>query len=241
MAQRRYDHEQWARQQHRADERRQRAEVAAQKAAEREQKQAAVEAGRVRAEQLNRAAADTLARLGSILHRGLGRTAVVDVAGLMRHDPPPQLDLGARGTPVPPPVWEDYAPPEPGALGGMLGGRARYERRVVEACAEFDHARRRHVDDEAARQRWVRDETARHHAVVQRHQAAFDQHNRQVAAMQAALAARDREGVEAYLERALARTPSTRRLLHGAGAAGRRRDNPVRALPQREFQAARGR
>lgn len=207
MAQRRYDHEQWARQQHREEERRQRAELAAQKASEREQRQAMIEAGRAEAEQLNRTVADTLARLGSILHRGLGRRAAVDVTELMRRDPPPPLDLGARGAPAPPPVWEDYAPVEPGAISGMFGGRARHERRVAEARAEFDHARRRYADGEAVRQQWVSEETARHETVVRRHRALVDQHNQRIAALQAGLTARDRESVEAYLERALARTP----------------------------------
>ena len=207
MAQRRYDHEQWARQQFREEQRQQRADLAAQKASERERKQAAAEAGKAHAAQLNRAAASTLTRLTSILHGGLGRSAAIDIASLERRDPPPQLRLGPQASPAPPPVWHDFAPAEPGALSGLFGGRARRERRVSEARAEFEHAQRQYEADEVARQAWVREQTAQHQTVVREHQAAVEQHNQQIAAMRARLTSRDRESVEAYLEMALARTP----------------------------------
>lgn len=53
VAQRRYDHERWARQQAREEQRQRRADLAAQKAVEREHKQEAIEAGRAQAEQHN--------------------------------------------------------------------------------------------------------------------------------------------------------------------------------------------
>jgi len=80
VAQRRYDHEQWARQQAREEQRHKRADLAAQKAAERERKQAAIEAGRAQAEQRNQSNADKLLRLTSILQRGLDRRAAIDLA-----------------------------------------------------------------------------------------------------------------------------------------------------------------
>ena len=54
---------------------RERADLAAQKAVERERKQEAIEAGRAHAEQHNRSNADKLLRLTTILHRGLDRRA----------------------------------------------------------------------------------------------------------------------------------------------------------------------
>jgi restriction system protein len=207
VAQRRYDHDQWARQQAREEERRLRAEAASEKTAERERRQAALAAGKARAEQLNQVAGHTLARLTSILQRGLARPARVDLDSVIRRDQPPALDLGSRNEPTPPLRWEDHVPAEPGVFGGMLGGRARHERRVAEARVDFDHAVRRHHRDESERQRWVRDETTRHHAAVQRHSAAVGQHNQKIEKIRSGLAARDREAVEAYLELSLARTP----------------------------------
>jgi len=137
VAQRRYDHERWARQQAREGQRQERADLAAQKAVERERKQEAIEAGRAQAEQHNRSNADKLLRLTSILHRGLDRRAAIDLTRLRRHDRPPPLNLGERGEPKREPEWQDYAPAEPGALSGLFGGRARHERRVTEARAEF--------------------------------------------------------------------------------------------------------
>ncbi len=110
MAQRRYDHEQWTRPQLREQQRQERADLAAQKTADRERKQAAIEAGKAHAEQLNQAATRTLARLASILHRGLGRPAAVVFASLLRRDQLPPLDLGSHDEPALTPVWEDYAP-----------------------------------------------------------------------------------------------------------------------------------
>ena len=116
MTQRRYDHERWARQQAREEQRQERAALAAQKAVERERKQEAIEAGRAQAEQHNRSNADKLLRLTSILHRGLDRRAAIDLTRLRRHDQPPPLNLGERGEPKREPEWQDYAPAEPGAL-----------------------------------------------------------------------------------------------------------------------------
>jgi restriction system protein len=219
VAQRPYDHEQWARQQLREQQRQQRAELAAEKAAEREQKQAAVAEGKARAELLSLTAARKLERLTSILHQGLDRSASLDLARLIRRDQPMPLDLGSHGEPTPSPRWEDYAPPGPGVLGAMFGGRARHERRVAEARVKFDHALYRYDSNEAARQRWVRDETSRHQVAVQQHWAAVEGHNQRIETIRSGLATRDRESVEAYLELVLARTPLPSDVPHQAEVA----------------------
>jgi hypothetical protein len=121
----RYDHEKWARQQAREDERRQRAEVAAEKAAERERKAAEVAAGRAEAERLSTEVTERVARLGSILPSGLDRPARVDLAALRRRDVLPPLDLRDRATAPPRPQWEDFAPAEPGTFAGLFGGKGR--------------------------------------------------------------------------------------------------------------------
>jgi restriction system protein len=207
VAQRRYDHERWARQQVREQERQERAALTAEKTVERERKQAAIAEGRERAQQLTVAADQVVERLASILDHGLDRSSRLDLSTLLRRDQPPPLDLGAIELPAPPPAWEDYAPPEPGVLETMLGGRTRYERRVAEARKEFDRAKRRYDQDEADRRRHVAEATARHQVMVQKHASTTAQHNERIEAMRSGLAARDRESVEAHLELVLARTP----------------------------------
>jgi restriction system protein len=207
VAQRRYDHEQWARQQSREYEREQRAVTAAEKTAERERKQAAIAAGKEHAHELNVDTATKVERLTSVLVRGLDRPSRLDLATRLRRDQPAPLDLGSRDRPVSCPVWEDYAPPPPGAISAVFGGRARHDRRVEGARAEFDGALAADDRAEATRQRWVREARTRHRLAVEEHTAGVAEHNQAIESLRTGLASRDRESVEAYLEMVLARTP----------------------------------
>lgn len=219
VAQRRYDHEKWARQQVREQERHERAVSVAEKAAAREQKQAAIAAGREHVQQLSVAAEQSVERLASILHHGLDRPPGLDLSTLLRRDSPPPLNLGAIGLPAPPPVWEDYAPQEPGVLGAMLGGRARHRIRVAEARKEFDRAKRRYDQDETDRLRDVADATARHRVAAREHEAARAEHNERIEVVRSGLAIRDRMSVEAFLELVLARTLLPAEVPHQAEVA----------------------
>lgn len=203
----RYDHERWVRQQAREQERQQRAEVAAQKAAERERKAREVAARRAEAEQLNAKLAEHVALLESILLGGLDRPARIELATLARRDEPPLLVLGTRAVAAPRPEWQHFAPPEPGRLTGMLGGKARHAQRLVQAQEAFERAKRDYDRADAQRQDWVRQQRARHNEAVRAHRAEVDDHNAQVEALAAGLQERDRESVQTYLELALQQTP----------------------------------
>ena len=207
VAQRRYDHEKWARQQARDHDRQERAAAAAEKSAEREAKQAAIQAGKERAQELTTMADQTVERLSSILSRGLDRSSALDLSAMLREDPPPGLDLGKHAHPAPPPAREDYAPAEPGGLGGVFGGRARYKRRVDEARAMFDLALETYDRAEVTRQQWVREARARHRLAVEKHAEATADHNRTIEATRDGLVLRDRESVEAYLQIVLSHSP----------------------------------
>ncbi len=63
------------------------------------------------------------------------------------------FDPGPPGEPAPEPQWEDHEPAPPGALGGMLGGRSRYDREVAAATERFEEARRAHREAEQGRLR----------------------------------------------------------------------------------------
>jgi len=204
---RRYDHEKWARQQAREYEREQRAATLGEKAEEREQKQAVVAAGKEHAYELNIVTAATAERLTSILVRGLDRPSRLDLATLRRRDEPASLDLGSRERPERRPIWEDYAPPPPGALSTMFGGRARHERWVEEAKADFDDAVAAYDRAETTRQKWIREARTRHRLAVEHYAAEVTRHNQRIESLRTGLASRDRESVETYLEMVLARTP----------------------------------
>jgi restriction system protein len=181
--------------------------MAAEKAADRERKLAAIAAGKEHARQLNLATAATVERLTSILVRGLDRPSRLDLSTLLRRDEPAPLDLGMHAQPAQPPMWAAYAPDPPGVFGGLLGGRARYERRLAEAKARFDEARAVYDRDEVARQRWVREARTQHRLLFEKHTAAVAEHNRRIESVRSGVGARDRESVEAYLEMVLGRTP----------------------------------
>ena len=202
-----YDHEQWARAQLREEQRHLRAEAAAEKAAERERKAQETAAGRAKAEQLNADLEHRVDRLQHILLRGLDRPARVDTSELLRHDEPPELDLGEHAAPLPRPDWADFVPPEPGVLAGLFGARGRHERRLAAARDEYERACRHYDTTEAARQQWARSETARHDGLVHAHRAELEPHNTEVQALAAGIESRDRESAQAYLEIALSRTP----------------------------------
>ena len=71
-------------------------------------------AGKAEAEQLNADLAARVARLESILHRGLERGAAIDLNAMLRRDEFPPLDLGSYGV----------APPRPRGLTSAPESRA---------------------------------------------------------------------------------------------------------------------
>lgn len=65
---------------------------------------------------------------------------------------PTVLDERPWSRPEPSPRWEDFAPPEPGGLGAVLGfGRKRHEAEVAEARERFSEAQERHARAEEKR------------------------------------------------------------------------------------------
>jgi hypothetical protein len=182
----------------------QRQNAAAEKAAERERKLQETAVGKAQAEQLNADLEARVARLESILRRGLDREAAIDLNAMLRTDEFPPLDLGANGVAPPRPVWTP--PPEPGPIAGFFGAKSRHDHRVAEARELFERAERDYERAEAARQQWMREQTARHDAAAQTHQAEVTRDNDAVAQFAAGLRERDRESVQYYLELALSGT-----------------------------------
>jgi restriction system protein len=115
----------------------------------------------------------------------------------------PSFDPGPLGIPAPAPKWADYAPPEPGVLGRMLGGSARYERETATAQEQFREATRRHRQDEEQRLQALASARAEHDAEVAKERMKAAAQNADIEARQAAFTAGDPEAVEWFVSRVL--------------------------------------
>jgi restriction system protein len=198
-----YGHNVWNRQE---ALRLQKQEAALEKAAERERKLKKTAAGKAQAAQLNADLAVQLTRLESILWNGLERAAAIDLNALLRHGEFPPLDLGSDGVAPPRPTWLDCAPPAPGVIAGLFGGRARHDRELAAQRQAFERAELDYDQSEAKRQGRIREKTSRYEAALLVHQNDVARHNGQVAQLVTGVRSRDRESVQYYLELALSGT-----------------------------------
>ncbi len=184
----------------------QKQQAALEKAAERERKLQETATGKAEAERLNADLAARVAQLESILGRGLGREAAIDLNAMVRHDEFPPLDLGAYGVAAPRPMWSSYAPADQGAIAGLFGGKARYEQRLAAARNAFERAEIDYASAEAERQKRIHEQTAHYEAGLFAHQNEVARHNGQITQLAAGVRNRDRESVQYYLELALSET-----------------------------------
>jgi restriction system protein len=173
-------------------------------------------------ERRNEDLAARVARLESILRRGLDRVAAIDLNAVVRQDQFPPLDLGPYRAAAPRPAWSNYAPPEPGPIAGLFGTKSRHEQRLA-AREAFARAEREYERAEAARQEWVREQTSRYEAALMAHQDDVARHNNRIAQIAAGVRERDRESVQYYLELALSKTLLPEDVPHQAEVAYSRR------------------
>jgi restriction system protein len=197
----RYGHNVWNRQE---ALRLQRQVAAAEKAAERERKLQATATGKAQAEHLDADLGARVARLESILQRGLDREAAIDLNAMLRTDEFPPLDLGIDGVAAPRPIWS--APPEPGPIAGFFGAKSRHEQRLAAAREKFERAELEYERDEVARQQRIREQASRYEAALLAYQNDIARHNSRIAQISAGVRERDRESVQYYLELALSGT-----------------------------------
>src|SRR5262245_11104418 len=93
-------------------------------AAERKrQEQLAHEAGASAARAMKAQLDAQMAQLTTLLTSVLQRPPQLSFAMLKRPAAVPSFDPGDLGKPLPAPVWEAFAPPPPGALSGLVGGK----------------------------------------------------------------------------------------------------------------------
>ena len=108
-------------------------------AAERKrQEQLAHEAGASAAKTMKAQLDTRLAELKTLLTSALDTPPQLSFAMLKQTAAVPPFEPGDLGKPLPVPVWEDFAPPPPGVLSGLVGGKARHARAQEAARDAFE-------------------------------------------------------------------------------------------------------
>ncbi|MGH3274592.1 MAG: hypothetical protein ACRDNZ_09790 [Streptosporangiaceae bacterium] len=103
-----------------------------------------------------------IAELRAILVSGLVAPPRLAFPALRRSASVPSFDPGDLRDPLPPPRWEDFAPPPPGGLAGLLVGKARGAHAGQASRVAFENA-------VAARDQAEADRVARLHGKRQNH------------------------------------------------------------------------
>lgn len=140
-----------------AGERAERDRVKAEKAAARkaasdlkEAKRLYLEDRKAEAAEMTRLVEDRVIELDRVLTAGIRTAPLVTFRSLKRPEIYPPFEPGPLANPLPPPQWEQFAPPPPGGIRRRVGS-ARYAREEQEARAVFDCACRQHAAAETAR------------------------------------------------------------------------------------------
>jgi restriction system protein len=120
----------------RAERRAERADAAER----RHQEQLAHEAGATAAKEMKAQLDAQVLELKTLLTSALASPPHLPFAELKRSAVTAPFDPGELGQPLPVPVWEDFAPPAPGALAGLVGGKARHARAQETARVAFEQA-----------------------------------------------------------------------------------------------------
>jgi len=139
-----------------------------------------------------------LAELDGLLEAGICDRPIVTLASLRRTDTYPAFDAGRLGKPLPPPVWEHFAPVPPSGLGKIFGGGGRFERQLDSARAAYDRAVEQHTAAEVSRRRQLAGQRAAHDAAAAAFADAVAEHNAGVARFQRDCQARDPEAVAQF-------------------------------------------
>jgi restriction system protein len=199
--------ERWQRQQAREAERQQRANAAAAKAAERAQREQHIAARKCDADERTGQVQARARQLETLLTAGLHRSSRISVTSLKRQPSPPDFDPGALASASEQPAWEQYAPPQPGAMSRLFGGKTRYEQQVADARTAHQLAVQAWRAGEAERQRRLDAARRDHEARVRQHLAEVEERNRRVDQLAKSFQERDRQAVESILDLVLNRVP----------------------------------
>jgi restriction system protein len=114
------------------------------------------------------------------------------------------FEPGDLGTPLPVPVWEDFAPPPPGVVSGLMGGKARHARAREAARAAFERACADYAVAEDARARQLDQARAAHDTRVTAIEAEVREHNAAVDELEGNFRAGVPDAVEEFFGQVLA-------------------------------------
>ena len=150
---------------------------------ERERKRLYVEDRKAEAAAMAEDVQARLAELDGLLKAGIRDQPVVTFGSLRRTDTYPAFDAGQLAKPLPPPLWEHFAPASPSGLGKVFGGTGRLEKQLVSARAAYAQAVEHYTAAEADRRRQLAEQRAAYDAAatafaVAEHNAGIDQFRR---------------------------------------------------------------
>jgi restriction system protein len=145
-----------------------------------------------------------LAELRTLLTSALGTPSQLSFAMLKQTAAVPSFEPGDFGQPLREPMWEDFAPPPPGALSGLMGGKARHARAQEAARNAFEQAHAHHVLAEEARVYRLEEARAAHDRNVTAIAAEVSEHNAAVDELERSFRAGEPDAVEEFFGQVLA-------------------------------------
>src|ERR1039457_243424 len=174
-------------------------------AAERKrQEQLAHETGASAAKTMKAQLDTRLAELTTLLTSALDTPPHLSFAMLKQTAAVPPFAPGDLGRPLPAPVWEDFAPPPPGVLSGLVGGKTRHARAQEAAQEAFKQSCTDHALAEEARARQLQEARAAHDLRIKAIETEVREHNAAVDELEAAFRAGVPDAVEEYFGQVLA-------------------------------------
>lgn len=174
-------------------------------AAERKrQEQLAHDAGASAAKTMKAQLDTRLAELQTLLTSVLDTPPHLSFAMLKQTAAVPPFDPGDLGKPLPEPAWEDFAPPPPGVLSGLMGGKARHAQAQEAARAVLEQARANHALIENTRARQLHQAREAHDVRVKAIEAEVRDHNAAVDELEDNFQAAVPDAVEEFFGQVLA-------------------------------------
>jgi len=145
-----------------------------------------------------------LAELKTLLTSALGTPPQLSFAMLKQAAAVPPFEPGDLGKPLPEPVLEDFVPPPPGVLSGLMGGKTRHARAQEAARAAFEQARVDHALAEQVRARHLEQARGAHDLRVKAIEAEVREHNAAVDELESNFQAGLPDAVEEFFSQVLA-------------------------------------
>ena len=165
---------------------------------ERERKKLYIEDRKAEAAAMAEDVRARLAELDGLLKDGIHDRPVVTFASLKRNVTYPAFDAGRLGGPLPPPLWENFAPAPPSGLGKVFGGGGRAQRQLDSARAAYARAIETYTAAEADRVRQLTGQRAAYDADAAAFAAATAEHNAGIDQFQRDCRAGDPEAVAEF-------------------------------------------